>query len=140
MDSDTYHIKPNLPIHASPAHHTIPDHETLYAHPSTGASTEFVEILRRDRLEPTIAETARELTAVEPGLDGKLVLMVRRCGARRSARRASSPAPSSFRATSRCRAAAWRRWSTCGKNSASGSTCGLSVSWAVRSRQPSSEN
>ena len=45
--------------------------ETLYEHPGTGAATELVEILRRDRLEPTTAETALAIAEREPGPDGK---------------------------------------------------------------------
>ena len=52
------------------------DRETLYAHPDTGAATELVEILRRDRLEPTTAETALALSEQEPGPDGKPRLVV----------------------------------------------------------------
>ena len=52
------------------------DRETLYAHPGTGAATELVEILRRDRLEPTTAEVALGLAAHEPGPDGKPRLVV----------------------------------------------------------------
>ena len=35
--------------------------ETLYTHPGSGAATELVEIVRRDRMEPTSAEAALEL-------------------------------------------------------------------------------
>ncbi len=35
--------------------------ETLYTHPGSGAATELVEIVRRDRLEPTSADTALEI-------------------------------------------------------------------------------
>ena len=35
--------------------------ETLYEHPGSGAATELVEIVRRDRLEPTSADAALEL-------------------------------------------------------------------------------
>ena len=52
------------------------DRETLYAHPGTGAATELVEILRRDRLAPTTAETALALSGQEPGPDGKPRLVV----------------------------------------------------------------
>ena len=37
---------------------TIAARETLYTHPATGAATELVEILRRDRLEPLTADAA----------------------------------------------------------------------------------
>ena len=50
--------------------------ETLYEHPGTGAATELVEILRRDRLEPTVAETALAIGEREPGPDGKPRLFV----------------------------------------------------------------
>ena len=50
--------------------------ETLYEHPGTGAVTELVEILRRDRLEPTAAETAFAIAEREPGPDGKPRLVV----------------------------------------------------------------
>ena len=52
------------------------DRETLYTHPGTGAATELVEILRRDRLEPTTAEVALRLASHEPGPDGKPRLVV----------------------------------------------------------------
>ncbi len=42
--------------------------ETLYRHPGSGAATELVEIVRRDRLEPTSADTALEIGAqTDPG-------------------------------------------------------------------------
>ena len=50
--------------------------ETLYEHPGTGAATELVEIIRRDRLEPTTAETALAIGEREPGPDGKPRLVV----------------------------------------------------------------
>ena len=50
--------------------------ETLYEHPGTGAATELVEILRRDRLEPTTAETALAIGERELGPDGKPRLFV----------------------------------------------------------------
>ena len=37
---------------------TIAARETLYTHPATGAATELIEILRRDRLEPLTADDA----------------------------------------------------------------------------------
>ena len=37
------------------------DRETLYRHPGSGAATELVEIVRRDRLEPTTADAALEI-------------------------------------------------------------------------------
>ena len=45
--------------------------ETLYEHPGTGAATELVEIVRRDRLEPTTAEAALAMGARDPGPDGE---------------------------------------------------------------------
>ncbi len=45
--------------------------ETLYEHPGTGAATELVEIVRRDRLEPTGAETALAIGTRDPGRDGE---------------------------------------------------------------------
>ena len=47
----------------------IADRETLYEHPGTGAVTELVEIVRRDRLEPLDADTALGIGAREPGPD-----------------------------------------------------------------------
>ncbi len=42
--------------------------ETLYTHPGSGAATELVEIVRRDRLEPTSADEALEIGAqTDPG-------------------------------------------------------------------------
>ena len=43
--------------------------EALYEHPGTGAVTELVEIVRRDRLEPLDADTALGIGAREPGPD-----------------------------------------------------------------------
>ena len=43
--------------------------EALYEHPGTGAVTELVEIVRRDRLEPLAADVALEIGAREPGPD-----------------------------------------------------------------------
>ena len=65
--------------------------ETLYEHPGTGAVTELVEILRRDRLEPTTADTALGLAEREPGPDGKARLVV---NARSSRAAVLLPAPS----------------------------------------------
>ena len=48
----------------------IAGRETLFEHPGTGAVTELVEILRRDRLEPLDADTALGLGVREPGADG----------------------------------------------------------------------
>ncbi len=47
--------------------------ETLYAHPGSGAATELVEIVHRDRMEPTSADEAIETGA---RTDGGPVLMV----------------------------------------------------------------
>ncbi len=47
----------------------IAGRETLYEHPGTGAVTELVEIVRRDRLEPLDADTALGIGAREPGPD-----------------------------------------------------------------------
>ena len=58
--------------------------ETLYEHPGTGAATELVEIVRRDRLVPLTAESALEMSLPrtrsggerDPGPDGKPRLSV----------------------------------------------------------------
>ena len=47
----------------------IAGRETLYEHPGTGAVTELIEIVRRDRLEPLDADTALGIGAREPGPD-----------------------------------------------------------------------
>ena len=44
----------------------IAGRETLFEHPGTGAVTELVEIVRRDRLEPLDADTALGIGAREP--------------------------------------------------------------------------
>ena len=54
----------------------IAGRETLYEHPRTGAVTELVEIVRRDRLEPLDADTALGIGAREPGPDNKPRLAV----------------------------------------------------------------
>ena len=54
----------------------IAGQETLYEHPGTGAATELVEIVRRDRLVPLTAESALEIGEREPGPDGKPRLAV----------------------------------------------------------------
>ena len=54
----------------------IAGRETLYEHPGTGAVTELVEIVRRDRLEPLDADTALGIGAREPGPDKKPRLAV----------------------------------------------------------------
>ena len=50
--------------------------ETLYEHPGTGAATELVEIVRRDRLAPLTADAALEIGERDPGPDGKPRLAV----------------------------------------------------------------
>ena len=65
--------------------------ETLYAHPRTGAVTDLVEIVRRDRLEPTTADTALDIGARDPGPDGKPGLVV---NARSKRAAVTLPAPS----------------------------------------------
>ena len=50
--------------------------ETLYEHPGTGAATELVEIVRRDRLIPLTADAAFEIGEREPGPDAKPRLAV----------------------------------------------------------------
>ncbi len=50
--------------------------ETLYEHPRTGAVTDLVEIVRRDRLEPTTADHALGIGGYDPGPDGKPRLIV----------------------------------------------------------------
>ena len=47
----------------------IAGRETLYEHPGTGAATELVEIVRRDRLVPLTADAALEIGEREPGPD-----------------------------------------------------------------------
>ena len=54
----------------------IAGRETLYEHPGTGAVTELVEIVRRDKLEPLNADTALGIGAREPGPDNKPRLAV----------------------------------------------------------------
>ena len=54
----------------------IAGREPLYEHPGTGAVTELVEIIRRDRLEPLDADTALGIGAREPGADGNPRLAV----------------------------------------------------------------
>ena len=50
--------------------------ETLFEHPGTGAATELVEIVRRDRLVPLTAEAALEIGERDPGPDGNPRLAV----------------------------------------------------------------
>ncbi len=50
--------------------------ETLYEHPGTGAATELVEIVRRDRLVPLGAEAALAMGAKDPGPNGQPRLVV----------------------------------------------------------------
>ena len=52
---------------------SVAGRETLYEHPGAGAATELVEIVRRDRLEPTSAD---EALAIGAQTDGVPVLMV----------------------------------------------------------------
>ena len=40
---------------------SVAGRETLYTHPGSGAATELVEIVRRDRMEPTSADAALEI-------------------------------------------------------------------------------
>ena len=47
----------------------IAGRETLYEHPGTGAVTELVEIVRRDRLVPLTADAALEMGNRDPGPD-----------------------------------------------------------------------
>ena len=54
----------------------IAGRETLYEHPGTGAVTEPVEIVRRDRLVPLTADAALEIGARDPGPDGQPRLVV----------------------------------------------------------------
>ena len=54
----------------------IAGRETLYEHPGTGAATELVEIVRRDRLVPLTADAALEMAEQDPGPDGKPRLAV----------------------------------------------------------------
>ena len=54
----------------------IAGRETLFEHPGTGAVTELVEIVRRDRLEPLAADIALDIGAREPGPDKKPRLAV----------------------------------------------------------------
>ncbi|MYF07175.1 MAG: methylase [Rhodospirillaceae bacterium] len=55
---------------------TVAGRETLYEHPGTGAATELVEIVRRDRLVPLTAESALEIGERDPGPDGRPRLAV----------------------------------------------------------------
>ncbi len=50
--------------------------ETLHEHPGTGAATELVEIVRRDRLHPLTADAALEIATRDPGPGGKPRLAV----------------------------------------------------------------
>ena len=50
--------------------------ETLYEHPGTGAATELVEIVRRDKLVPLTADAALEIGERDPGPSGKPRLAV----------------------------------------------------------------
>ncbi len=55
---------------------TIAGRETLYEHPGTGAATELVEIVRRDKLVPLTPDAALEIGERDPGPDGKPRLAV----------------------------------------------------------------
>ena len=55
---------------------TVTGRETLYEHPGTGAATELVKIVRRDRLVPLTAESALEIGERDPGPNGKPRLAV----------------------------------------------------------------
>ena len=50
--------------------------ESLYEHPGTGAATELVEIVRRDKLVPLTADAALEIGERDPGPDNKPRLAV----------------------------------------------------------------
>ena len=52
---------------------SVAGRETLYTHPGSGAATELVEIMRRDRMEPTSAD---EALRIGEQTDGGPVLMV----------------------------------------------------------------
>ena len=54
----------------------IAGRETLFEHPGTGAATELVEIVRRDRLVPLTADAALETGERDPGPDGRPRLAV----------------------------------------------------------------
>ena len=55
---------------------SIAGRETLYEHPRTGAATDLVEIVRRDRLVPLTADAALDIGARDPGPGGKPGLVV----------------------------------------------------------------
>ena len=55
---------------------TVAGREALYEHPGTGAVTELVEIVRRDRLAPLTPEAALEIGERDPGPDGTPLLAV----------------------------------------------------------------
>ena len=55
---------------------TVAGREALYEHPGTGAVTDLVEIVRRDRLAPLTPEAALEIGERDPGPDGKPHLTV----------------------------------------------------------------
>ncbi len=54
----------------------IAGREALYEHPGTGAATELVEIVRRDKLVPLTADAALEIGERDPGPGGKPRLAV----------------------------------------------------------------
>ena len=73
IEAGTYEVGVETVIADSLA---VAGRETLYEHPGTGAATELVEIVRRDRLEPTAAEAALELGGRDPGADAGPRLVV----------------------------------------------------------------
>ena len=74
----------------------IAGRETLYEHPGTGAVTELVEIVRRDKLDPLAADAALEIGARDPGPDACPGLKPRLVGQYPFSKRAAVvlPAPS----------------------------------------------
>lgn len=75
----------------------ISSREVLYRHPGTGATTELVGILRRDRLEPTTAQVALEIVAQAArthGMPGKNALPGIAVNTRSQRAAAILPAPS----------------------------------------------
>ena len=70
MDAGTYEVGVET-VRADSL--SVAGRETLYRHPGSGAATELVEIVRRDRMEPTSADTA---LAIGADTDQGPVLMV----------------------------------------------------------------
>ena len=70
---------------------SIAGRETLYEHPRTGAAIDLVEILRRDRVDPTTAEAALALGERDSGRDGRPRLVINTRSKRAAVR---LPAPS----------------------------------------------